>query len=383
MRSIKAGMILALAIGSVILVPALAGDLEPPGTPAPTMVTLQQIYDQLDECSGGVPCYEETNAPEGSLEPPGPPAPTMVTLQQIYDKIGALDPPGASSCTGVGSEPQTTQVQQMIDDAAAAGRILYLEGAYPIDDTIYIKGPIEARNASLCVLPDFGDIAALRLYGDDYDLAGRRFALPNVINLDPDRWNDHGTGITVRNLRQAHVEVGHVRNFYNGLLLYGANGAGTVYNSFFISHLENNQHNLRLVAWGENSAETSGWVNQNNFFGGRYSHWSGPIEEPYCHHVFLDNQGSVHSGPNTNTWYGASFEGNVPEYNVRIRGSYNVFVNCRWETSGGGRVFLSNTADTHRNRIIQGYGAHNINKYGKSSALAIEYMTTGGDVGNR
>ena len=30
-----------------------AGDLEPPAAPAPTMVTLQQIYDKLDECTGG------------------------------------------------------------------------------------------------------------------------------------------------------------------------------------------------------------------------------------------------------------------------------------------------------------------------------------------
>ena len=40
-----------LAIGSLLFGPAVAGTLDPPGPPAPTMVTLQQIYDKIG--SGG------------------------------------------------------------------------------------------------------------------------------------------------------------------------------------------------------------------------------------------------------------------------------------------------------------------------------------------
>ena len=47
MRSIVKRLMLATAIGSIVLAAALAGDMEPPGPPAPTMVTLQEIYDLI------------------------------------------------------------------------------------------------------------------------------------------------------------------------------------------------------------------------------------------------------------------------------------------------------------------------------------------------
>ena len=40
-------LVLVLAIGSVVFGSVVAGTLDPPGPPAPTMVTLQQIYDKV------------------------------------------------------------------------------------------------------------------------------------------------------------------------------------------------------------------------------------------------------------------------------------------------------------------------------------------------
>jgi hypothetical protein len=45
-------LMLVMAVGSFVLPSALAGDLEPPGPPAPTMVTLQEIHDLIQSQGG-------------------------------------------------------------------------------------------------------------------------------------------------------------------------------------------------------------------------------------------------------------------------------------------------------------------------------------------
>ena len=70
MRSMMTRLILVLAIGSVASGSPLAGDLEPPGSPAPTMVTLQEIYDLIQSQgslsvarTGQTGCWDEPGTP--------------------------------------------------------------------------------------------------------------------------------------------------------------------------------------------------------------------------------------------------------------------------------------------------------------------------------
>jgi len=51
----KTTLFLWLTIGLVVFGTAWTGDLEPPGPPAPTMVTFQEIYDRVDVLAAGVP----------------------------------------------------------------------------------------------------------------------------------------------------------------------------------------------------------------------------------------------------------------------------------------------------------------------------------------
>jgi hypothetical protein len=70
MKSTMTKLMLVLAFGWVVFGSALAGDLEPPGPPAPTMVTLQDIYDA---CTGGAACGVPQTGQTGCWDAAGTP----------------------------------------------------------------------------------------------------------------------------------------------------------------------------------------------------------------------------------------------------------------------------------------------------------------------
>jgi len=79
--SILLTVVLATAIVGVVVL-ATGGSLTPSGSPAPTMVTLQDIYTRLTTGD---------QASEHSLSPSEAPGVTMATLQEIYNAIPTND----------------------------------------------------------------------------------------------------------------------------------------------------------------------------------------------------------------------------------------------------------------------------------------------------
>jgi hypothetical protein len=76
-----------------ICVPSSAGEMEPPGPPAPTMVTLQEIYDKLDDCTGGGLCGIQKTGQTDCSDAAGSPIDCAGTGQDgEYQKGASVDP---------------------------------------------------------------------------------------------------------------------------------------------------------------------------------------------------------------------------------------------------------------------------------------------------
>ena len=172
--------------------------------------------------------------------------------------------------------------------------------------------------------------------------------MPDIYQLNKD-WETENTGIIVSNLYSSRVYFNIVSNFKTGIL-FTAYGTGNAYNEFNIGHLLNNRINLLI------EPNQSGWVNENNFYGGRYSHLSS--ENPKTsdtRHISISTKKSDHT-PNNNAFYKPSVEGNVSEYVIYCEGHFNTFYTPRFEGSNLKVVF--DGVSGHSNTIFYGYNTH-------------------------
>lgn len=264
---------------------------------------------------------------------------------------GALDWEMATSAFGAVDH---ATVQAAATAAASSGKRLYAAGEYTTDQTLTLECDADLSGLTINYT---GSGVACRV--------GKTSGRLQVVNVRAPKvttgkaagggWASvAGTvGIELANLYSSQVLIPYVSGFETGLLCtaYGSNG--TVHNTVTIGHLENNKVNQRVTA-----GDSDAWCNQNVFLGGRFSHFSDEGSEVSgARHVQIDQ--TVHM-VNTNTWIGASFEGDTPDYHAAISGVENLFENCRWEVSGGARVLWHGGAAG--NMILRGYEAHLINE---------------------
>ena len=255
--------------------------------------------------------------------------------------------------TGDGVTDDTAALQAAAAAAlAAGGRLRFPGGTYATSGTVTIRCDCDADYTA--VISYTGSGVAVDIGDDTNILIRKHIILPRVV-MATQAWVPSvptiltDTGVRVRYAYSCNIEVPHVQNFSYGLQLTGTHGVP--YNRFAIGHLDNNAINLSLTP------DVSGWANENQFHGGRYSHnSSGGTGVVGVRQIELLVGSSTHK-PNNNLWLGGSVEGEVAEHELYCDGAtYNTFLQLRWENrGGGGAVVFAN--DSVHNRIWGGYAA--------------------------
>lgn len=263
---------------------------------------------------------------------------------------------------GDGITDDTAAIQKAINACGEDDILYFPKGTYFVTDSLKITCHVEGRSAIIVTNKTLNPV--IQLGEDDKKTYNKYFILPSVIQ-NTKTWNGD-IGIKCINLYSCRVVITRIVKFEIGLLVT-AKGNGCCYNDFFIGHLENNKVNLRIKP-----EDDKGWTNENNYFGGRYSHYSNEgTNVPGTRHIEIlpfDINNSETSWPNNNVFYKPSVEGNVPEYHIVISGMYNTFINPRFDAQSP-KVYLLGHDTVIKTASNMFLGGHNV--------TLVEFQTSG------
>ena len=225
------------------------------------------------------------------------------------------DPTGATECS--------TEIQNAIDYALANDLPVTGIGTFKISEKVVIKCNADFSNAEFNVY-DTPEYAVEVSTGNTTDptttLGEITVYLPKVTNTTKPAtgWVGQKNGVRTVNLNQCNVYVNTITGFVNNLTVCSFGVNGNAYNNYFLTFLQNGKVNLKLIA-----DSVSSWVNENNFYGGRFNQNSGEgVEITDCVQIYIDATAS----PNNNVFYKPSLEGDAPQYHVVNGGQNNTFI---------------------------------------------------------
>ena len=264
-------------------------------------------------------------------------------IELNVDSFGAI---------GDGVTDDSQDIQNAADYAFENGLLLGGRGTFLISETLKLRGNVDLSGVTL--LYDGSGTAV------EFGLSSERtrdvsIKLPAVEKLDR-TWGDD-IGVNIINTSESEIHVSKITDFGVGLQI-SAFSTGAGYNTFYISHLENNEVNLKLKL-----SDKSGWVNENLFIGGRFSHYNSNDShlENVSHLVFDAVEGCQYQ-PNNNVFLKPSLEGDISYYTAIIFGTENTIINGRYEGDGTQRIKFKdlNGIGSNHNLIFNGYGSNSL-----------------------
>lgn len=289
-----------------------------------------------------------TNAANVQYDPAGTGAVSETAQAKMRQTINVLD----FGADNTGATDATSKIQAAIDAAYTLGQQVVAYGTFKTSAKIVFKGNADFSEATFNVYstPTVAVEVSTGTATNPTDVLNNSVIwLPKVITnmTKPGTgWAGQGIGVRLVNTYSCQIFVGNVVNFATGLQMTSFD-TGNVYNNIYLGHLENNQVNLALTP-----GNASAYVNENNFYGGRYSQYSSEgTAVAGCYHILISAATSV---VNNNIFYKPSVEGNTPQYHVTNAGTYITIIQGRWEAATPKVNYVGNTASQGTNNIIAG-----------------------------
>ncbi|HNX38577.1 MAG TPA: glycosyl hydrolase family 28-related protein [Candidatus Cloacimonadota bacterium] len=260
-----------------------------------------------------------------------------------------------ADATGVADA--TTAIQAACDAAYTNSGKVVGAGTFLISDSIVIRSHADFTGATFNI--DNENTSAVCFNDASANLQEKTVIFPRVIQTHAHTngtWTGKHTGVRIINATACQFYIPYVRYFKTGILLttYGTNG--TAYNQFFIGVVVGCQIDLKL------SPRTKyGWVNENTFNGGWLACYTADGTGVAGTRAILIDTTSINQ-INNNLFLKMSLEGNLWQYNVDCAGTYNIFLQCRWESSTPKVKYTQISAANYayRNMVIGGFSSSDI-----------------------
>ncbi len=274
-----------------------------------------------------------------------------------------VDPTGVTECGAA--------MQALLDANATPGssntvkprRRVRFQGTFKTTTTLVIKGDVDLSDAIINyagtgTAVQIGSSAVGQLWQVNVDIGHIVCASKPTGAV----WTAGTVGLIIRNTYRSAIKYQRIANFETNLLLLGDGTygqGGVAYNNFDAGALEGGLVNLSLQLANTNSP-VQAFVNENNFFGGSYSHFDGVYPQAGMRHIKIHTAGAAAS-INNNRWYGASLEGGREEFIIECYSTDNAWRDCRFEfTQNGAKAPVAWRAGAFRNVIQGGYGSSSI-----------------------
>lgn len=260
-----------------------------------------------------------------------------LSLDDIITKSPWIDV-RAYGATGDGSTNDTTALQAAFDAVESGDIILIPKGTYNFNGTLTLDVN-DCHIICVGMLKYTGTGTAVKIgkTTTTYRITG------NIRVYDHNNdWAQNTIGVSIEDIIESNIRIDRAEGFTKGIKLLG-DGNGLTYNQFHLGNIWNCKIGISF------EIANAGWVNENNFFGGRFAWSAGQASYAGTRHI------EIPEGPNNNRFYGPNFEGTLGEIYFNCDGTHNAVHHARYEGPPTIKYIVLG-ANSSDNVILYGYG---------------------------